>query len=400
MADGCLEIQGRGLFVGHSATVFVGGTINEATFDAAAREDGGIGQRVVVATGVLVDVRCAAKLRPHDHQGGLQQAVGSEILDQRGKHTVHRLSGAAQGLVDVVVHVPAAKLHFNEADAGLYQTARQKSALAEAAVAVFGPGAGGLEREVKDFEVFALHELHGLIVEFGVSFDILRLVFFAEGIVQLVHERDALVEMQLGTGLLDVLQAGLRIRDWDRAGGGREEACAREGAAAIDDDAVRQGDAFDAAQEVGSPGPHAGMHNGATRLIAGFHDVGAGIMHTGLGTHGTHDGNFVGNFRHLGHGAAEVVDATFALDGGCWALGLTGFGIPGVDVGHAAVHPEEDHVLGLAEARSGSCGRRAQVEGWHDGDAEGGLGRAHDEITAGQWAEFVEFGFHGKSLSE
>jgi hypothetical protein len=291
-----------------------------------------------------------------------------------------------RGLVDGVVHVPAAKLHFDEADARLHQTAGQKRTLAEAAVGRIWSVCRLSQAEVEGLEVFALHELHGFVVELGVSLHFLGLELFAEGIVELIHEQDALLELQSELVWADVLQAGLRIGDWNRAGGRREEASTRIGAAAVDDHAIWQGDTFDAAQEVGSPGTHAGMHDGATRLIAGFHDVGAGSCTPVLELMERTMVILSANLRHLGHGAAEVVDAALALDGICRAPWSRRLGIPGVDVGHAAVHPEEDDVLGLAEARGAGAGgcRARRLRAGMTVTPRAVLGRAHDEVTAGQ----------------
>ncbi len=137
------------------------------------------------------------------------------------------------------------------------------------------------------------------------------------------------------------------------------------------------------------------MDNRATWLIAGLHDVSALVMHAGLGAHGADDRELVGHLGHLGHAAAETVHVAgtrIRFDGIGWAFGGTVLGIPGVDVGHAATHPEEDDVLGLAEAGgacSGGTGCR-QVQRGHDGHAESGLSGAHHEVTTGDRIEFVE----------
>jgi hypothetical protein len=62
VTDGSLEVLGRDLTVSNTATILVRRAVNETTFDAAAREDGGISEGVMIAAIVLIDVRRAAKL--------------------------------------------------------------------------------------------------------------------------------------------------------------------------------------------------------------------------------------------------------------------------------------------------------------------------------------------------
>ena len=125
------------------------------------------------------------------------------------KALVHAGAGAAHRGVDGVVHVPAAGAHFDEAHASLDETAGEEAALAEAiAVEV----AGGLVflGDVERFEVLAREQVHGFVVELGVGLHFAALVLVAEGGVELVHERDALLEHRLAEGGLGVLQAASR----------------------------------------------------------------------------------------------------------------------------------------------------------------------------------------------
>ncbi len=236
-------------------------------------------------------------------------------------------------------------------------------------------------------------------VELGVGLHVIRLELLAEGHVELIGEGETLLELIVRSGRLDVLQAGLRIGDRDGAHRGGEETSAREGVAAVDDDAVRKGWALDTTEEVGGPGTDARMDNRATRLIAGLHDIRALIMHTRLGAHGTDDGELVGHLGHLHHRAAEAVHVAgtrIRLDWVGRALGGAVLWIPGVDVSHTATHPEEDDVFSLAEAGGAWAGGAggSQIQRGHDGHAECSLGRAHHEVTTGDGIEFVECGFH------
>jgi len=84
-------------------------------------------------------------------------------------------------------------------------------------------------------------------------------------------------------------------------------------------------------------------------LVGRAHDILAGGVDAGLGTHRTDHGDLAGLFGELGQITAKL-EVGLGLDRTLGTLGVAGLRIQRVDVRHAADHLEPDDALGLAEA--------------------------------------------------
>ena len=100
------------------------------------------------------------------------------------------------------------------------------------------------------------------------------------------------------------------------------------------------------------PGAHVGMLYRGTQRIAGVHEVAPLGVGTLGGTHGIDHAGVVHLLSHLGKvlSHADVIGAGLQGLHGPLCLG-SGFGIKGVQMGHATGHEEIDHTLGPAKAR-------------------------------------------------
>ena len=98
------------------------------------------------------------------------------------------------------------------------------------------------------------------------------------------------------------------------------------------------------------------MLDATTLLETGPHKVGRGSMHADLGGHGTDDGDLIADLGGLGQ-VGRQLHVAFGRDDVAGPLARAGLGIEGVDMRHPAVELQEDHVLGLAEAREAGVRR-------------------------------------------
>ena len=108
-----------------------------AHLQSAARK-GQSGERgPVVAAGGRVQLRRAAELAGNDEEDVLVEPAIGQVLDERGDRLIDDRPFLFEPLLDRPVHVPAAVVNGDEADAGLAESAGQEHAFAEAgAVAV------------------------------------------------------------------------------------------------------------------------------------------------------------------------------------------------------------------------------------------------------------------------
>jgi len=142
-------------------------------------------------------------------------------------------------------------------------------------------------------------------------------------------------------------------------------------------------------KEVLRPGAERRVLHTAALLEAGAHEVRRGGVHADLGGHGTDDGDLIADLGGLGQ-VRRQLHVTLGGDDVAGAFARTGLGIECVDMRHAAVELQEDHVLGLAEAREAGVrrldralllgGRSQSGEGRQDAQAEGDLGALLKEV--------------------
>ena len=92
--------------------------------------------------------------------------------------------------------------------------------------------------EVEGVEVFALHDLDGVFIDLGISFDAAVVVGLAEALIELGGEAEAVIKVALAErcGLVAILQAFGRIVEDERLEGSFEESTASVLAVTRDDD--------------------------------------------------------------------------------------------------------------------------------------------------------------------
>ena len=388
MGDRRVQAARRDAVRGRRITLGVTGPMNVATTDAASREDGREDQRMVTAAAAFEGGLAAELGRDHDERG-FKEALGLEILDEGCEHAVEIAADILHAIIQGGVHVPATMGDFDEAHAVLDETSGEQAALPELALAIARPRGGRLGGQIEGLEVSALHELEGGLVEFVVSLDVLVRGLAAEAGVKLRQQGGPLAHDGLADRALGVQQSVVGIEDRERRIGRREPAVTMVGRT-IDGHGRRQG-LMAGTEEVLRPGAERGVLHAAALLETGAHEVGRRGVHADLGGHGTDDGDLVAD---LGGLRQEGCQLHIALGGDDFAgpLARPGLGIEGVDVGHAPVELQEDHVLGLAEAREAGVrrfdralllgGRSQPREGRQDAQAEGDLGALLQEATA------------------
>ena len=275
---------------------FIAGAEDEAALDAAAREDGGENERMVATTATL-EGRLTAELGSDDDQGAVEEAASIEVLDQGRIHAVEIAADFFHSISQRCVHIPAADGDLDEADAVLDETTGQQATLTELALAVARPRGRLLRGEVERFEVGALHELEGGLVEFVVRLDALVRRLAAEAGVKLREQAGTFIRSRLGHRALGIAESVRRIEDRQRRIGRGEPAVAMIRRPV---DGHRGGQGLMArTQEVLRPGPEGRVLESAALFEAGAHQVGGRGMHADLGGHGADDGDPVADLGGL-----------------------------------------------------------------------------------------------------
>ena len=280
----------------------------------------------------------------------------------------------------------------------LEETPREETALTEGIFAVTLLDRLGLGGEVEGGEVFAAHQLHGVVIHVGVGTYVLLVILLNEGRIELRREIAVKVETLFGhaPGHGAVLQTAFGIAD-DDGGKTRLEKTRSGVRGKISDDGVSRQGGIVASVELEEPGAHGGVADGAADLVARVHVVVPLLVGT------------LGRGHRLDHGelfgvAAEegkIVGELEVVDRGVEALcrshhRCVGLGVEGVEMGHAAVHVEIDDTLRGGDllqrggARPGGAGDSRQ--GTEGADAEKRFGGTGNEMAAGK----IGFDSHGR----
>ena len=167
----------------------------------------------MIATGVLIDLRRAAKLGGEDDQRVLEQTATLEISEQRTESPIKLADLLRQACIDVVVHVPATQADFDKAHTVLDEAAGKQATLTKAAVTVLGLNFIRLLTEIKGGEVCTFHDAHSVLVDVGIGADGAVLVGFLKAGVELGREIKTIVKITLieRGDPLAVLKTGARI---------------------------------------------------------------------------------------------------------------------------------------------------------------------------------------------
>src|SRR5262249_13190887 len=139
---------------------------------------------------------------------------------------------------------------------------------------------------------------------------------------------------------------------------------------------------------VGNDGADAGIDDAADTLaVAGVHQVVSRAVVGIAGGHAAQDGHVLHLLSELGQVLADLDAGHAGIDELVLA---TVFDIPGVRLGGAAVHPEEDAGLVLGAGRglfSGAAGQRLEPAGHRGPDHAGGGQPQH--IAAVHFVRFI-----------
>ena len=260
------------------------------------------------------------------------------------------------------MHVPAAAGDFHAANAFLDQTASEQTALAELITAILFLQRIRLICEAERLEVGAAHDLDRILIELRIALHTRRLETGAEGAVQLVQQRHALLHDVSRDIRLRVLQTSIGIEDRQWREGRREEAIAVVRLAVHAHTGWQR--LMAGSFEMLHPSTHGGMLDRAALLVAGADQILRRGMNTGLRGHAANEADLVSLLREFHHRATEL-EAGLGLDWVRRTLGVAFFRIKRVDMRHTADHLEEDEVLGLAEPRAGGRIRSGRFGGKH-----------------------------------
>ena len=115
-----------GVLDGFGAVV-VGASVGEAALDSASGHPDREALVVVIAAILLAAVGGAAELAAPEDEGVFEEASGGEVLKQGGSGAIEGAGVLAKGGFEVLMLVPAAKVHFDEAGAGFGEAASQET---------------------------------------------------------------------------------------------------------------------------------------------------------------------------------------------------------------------------------------------------------------------------------
>ena len=345
VADGCVQVVRVHRAVRRLHCVLVGFTDHLAALDAATGHEAAETAGVVIAARVVVDAGSAAKFAKHDNHRLFQLAGGGEVLNQRAERGIHQVPVRLHGREIVVMRIKPAPVHLHETHTGFHQPLGQQRAAAEVSIAIPGNRLGILFIQLKRLERRAAHQINRLTGG-GVHRLDLRGIQLAR-----------VTQIHLGENIEAFIAAHLRD-----AGREREVRILRPGSThiiglatlakvtgtpgvAADGNKVRQ--VADLFFLVHYDGTDARVNEVGALVVAGLQLV----TRAAVGPVGAGNGPDQRGVLHLlGHGRENTADLD-AVRAGVDGIKFTGhraagFGVPGVDVAHAATVPKEDDVFG------------------------------------------------------
>ena len=324
----------------------------------------------------------APELASPEHQGFIQQPPLLEILDESRRGPIGVLAVLLNALAEVGVLIPGLMEELHETDPSLHQAPGQQAVVGVGGLPRFRPveiqdglGFPGDIHEIGHAGLHAKGHLEGVDArgDFGVPD---RLQPHTVEIPNRVQRRllkagiDALRVGKIEDGLSGAAESHALVDGGQEAAPPAGVAAAGSLAARAEDHEGRQVPGL-AAQAVGDPGPQAGP---AELLGSGVHQDLAGRVVEGIGGHGLHNGNVVGDTAEVGQhlryfGIALAVAAVLELgaqqrgmgvdEGRPIALqqlggrhgpvepGQLGLVIQQFQVAGSPRHEEKDDVLGL-----------------------------------------------------
>ena len=137
--DGGVEVVNVDFVLDGIEAQFVGFSVVESSFDAAAGEPHGEGVGMVIAPIVTaLDHGGAAEFATEDDKGVFEHAALFEILDEGGAGLIDILAVLFQAIHEAAVLVPGLVEKFNEADAALDESAGEEGVVGEGSFAGLG----------------------------------------------------------------------------------------------------------------------------------------------------------------------------------------------------------------------------------------------------------------------
>ena len=233
------------------------------------------------------------------------------------------------------MRVPPTEGDFDKTNIMLDQTAGQQTPLSKTIVAVSFPHRGRLLTQIEGFQIFALHQSQGIVIHVLVGPDIFLIVLLVEGFVELLGQHQAVVKFLLTDAHAAVLDAFSGAAQHER----RVLRLHKSGSAAVGTAAnahtAGQG-AVGAPFMLLNPCSQPRMGNGAAHGIAGVHVIIPLLMRALCRADPAHQRGHIHFFGQTGHVLGEENAIGRGTDRFHRTRHLTGFGIEGIDMRHAA----------------------------------------------------------------
>ncbi len=162
VGDGGIQVMEGDWVFDHGPGVFIRLTVDESPFHSTAGEEAGEGSGVVASSVAMffLNLRGPSEFGAEDDEGRVQQTAFFEVGDESAVGGVKQLAAGLHRGEVVVVGVPAAEGHFDEAHVMLDESPGEETALSEGVPTVAISKGGTFLGEVKGGKIFALHDAH------------------------------------------------------------------------------------------------------------------------------------------------------------------------------------------------------------------------------------------------
>lgn len=382
-----MKIVDLALVFDRAVSPFIGCAIDRAPLDTTARHPHGERERVVIATIGSLGERRSTELSSPDHEGRIEESSLLKIFEQCGDGLVDGQGVFGVPLFEIAVLIPAIMTdtragQFDEPHAAFHEPASHQAFLTEDACrfegmieSIHAARGLGFLRHVADFGNRGLHPKREFIVRDG-RFDGILPTVGLECLAIQASEEVEFFALQIERGLErpDVGKTLLLgLEDGTLVGRGEESIAEAIESAGWDQASVENDEAGEilalASQTVGDPGSHA---RPSLQGMSGVEKIVGRSVLGKLGGHRADDRELVGVPSDLREQAADFDPALTVLGklprgphhrpivvelSGSYLKELGGIatmilreqrlGIEGIDLGHSAIHVEEDDAAGL-----------------------------------------------------
>lgn len=326
--------------------VLIGGAVDRAFLEAAAKERGAPSFGKVVASEAGVNPWGAAEFAKRTNERGLEHAALLQIIEQSRHDVIEFGNHLGVGLEVLTVAVPPSATDADEGDAGFNHAPSHEGLLSKEgrAVAIANPGRFLLDIE----EGFAAHEAVDLGVGAGVALDELGVATLSKAGAEEFLEIGPVAVIDAGDGVEpgDVVRHHSIVQNHGGVAGaekgGRGVGIAAAFGLGIERD-VAGNLAIAAFEFFGNDGAEVRVDLGGLVFATAQHHLGGGPVTSVSRIERADHADFVHPLGHLRHQLGNV-DA--GNGGGNREIGTTGgaigFGIPGFELAGAAGEPKQD----------------------------------------------------------